>query len=323
LPPTESMKKLSRSDHMLQDFASFLYIQGVLSNAEDFSLVNPLPYASIIPVLDANVGIINYYNCLPTSVCYLLQSVRAEASYSFNYGETSVVFKNKTICAPGAGSIHVLDLHDIHAEFYIKKDVGRIKILDASLTCKSVAPDSRSEELKGIYAMSVYSSTTNRIVFSLASEEPVVLDFSGKSKINLYVPKSRLLIVSSKPSTKLFRDVATYSWVAKVKGGIKNTQALIEVLDPITLAFPTLFSDGCVLLELRNPEKLDYNALIKVYGYIDELTIDEATSYKPRRSILRLALPAHGVAKIKLCISTYLPRRSDIVRRIKSAEQVF
>ncbi|MEM3979719.1 MAG: hypothetical protein QXM55_03280 [Ignisphaera sp.] len=319
MPPTDSMKKLSRSDLLSQKFSEFLRIQGILREGNEMFFANTLPFTSILPYISGDLT--KLYHCMPLSLCLQSKNVNIENAYSTHISNAIISCREKLTYTMLGNDVYIYDVVNKVIGVFFGTKINRVKVLNTLFKCSTINLLDRISKLYGVYSASFYDE--KGVVLSVASAEPIVIDFINLQSMNIYVPKSALLLVSTnKLYTKLFRDVNVYSNIVSVKGSLRNTQALVEILDPISLVSAVDFDSGCVEIELINPENLDFNAIIKVYGYIDELTIDDLIKFKPVHNMVRIAMSMYSRSKLRLCISTYVPWRSDAFLRLKDFEQV-
>lgn len=313
------MKKLSRSDQLSQKFSEFLLIQGILREGNEVFLANTLPFTSVLPyVSDYSAEL---YYCMPLSLCLQSRSINIGNTYSIHLNNRAISCEEKLLYSQLGNDVYIYDLDNKVLEIFLNTNISKVKVLNTLFKCTTINLPDRVTKLYGVYAVSFYDK--NGLALSIASTEPIVIDFVSPLSVNIYVSKSKMLLASTtKFYAKLFRDAHVYSNIVGVKGSLRNMQALVEILDPISLVSAVNFDDGCVELELINPEDLDFNAIIKVFGYVDELIIDDLTKFKPTHSMIRIAMPMYAKSKLRLCISTYMPRRSDAFLRLRDFVQV-
>ncbi len=282
-------------------------------------LANTLPFTSILPyVSDYSAEL---YYCMPLSLCLKSRSINIENTYIIHLNNKIISCKEKLMHSQLGNDVYIYDLDNKVLEIFLNTKISKAKILNTLFKCITINSPDRDTKLYGVYAVSFYDK--NGLALSIASTEPIIINFANPLSINVYVPKSKMLLASTtKPCAKMFRDIHVYSNIVSVKGLLRNMQALVEILDPISLVSVVNFDNGCVEMELINPEDLDFNAIIKVYGYIDELIIDDLTKFKPTHSIIRIAMPMHAKSKLRLCMSTYMPKRSDTFLRLRDFVQV-
>jgi len=321
LPPTDMVKRLSRTDHRLENFTKFLSIQGVLTEGLENLYANPLPFSSTIPMIDKNI--VKFCRCLAMSLCLEKDVGRAFVGNTIDLGSAKLMSMDNFRYTARDEKLYIYDLSGKYIDLIIKREVEEIVLIDLDMREKriDVAKGTRLR-YAGVYALSVKMS--NRDTLSLASSEPMVIEDIGRLMYNLYVPVARVMVVSrNRTHVQMFREALMYSNIVMVTGKQKNVQPLIEILDPIALSKPIDFIEGCVDLEIVNPTNILYNTIIKVYGYIDEIVIDELVRFKPKYNVIRMSMPMNSKAKIRLCISSSIPKRADLVSAFKEISQVF
>lgn len=293
-------------------------MQGVLRDGNDDILVNISPHSSTIPITQD--GKAKLYYCMALSVCMPSTDMPVENDYVINYKNrviNSVSFLSRVGFSILGENLYLYDVVDNIVSIVMRNRVRRAKILNTTL--KNIEIDIEDKNtFSGVYGVSIIDE--KGVALSIASSEPIVIELNNQ-KIEASIPRAQLMIISSKTHTKVFRDIIIYNSIGVVKGFYRTTQALIEILDPITLGFVEGLDNGCVDLLIINPENIDLNSIVKVYGYIDEILIDDTTKFKPRHNLLRIAMAALSKSKIRMCISTSMPMRSDMFLKLKSFVQ--
>jgi hypothetical protein len=311
------MKKLSRSDQTIYKLRDFLIIQGIIRDGTEDVFLNTLPYTTIIPILYDNK--VKLYYCMALSICVPSSEIPLESNYFIDFANSKISSMDRVSYTRTNSNVYVYDVFDKVINIVIRSRIKKAKILDTTL--KNLDVDlSEGRKFNGVYGVSLYSE--KGLALTVTSSEPIIIE-GASQKIDVFVPKSRILIFSTTIHTKMFRDVLVYEKLGVVKGTIKITQPLIEILDPIVLGIVEEVNRGCIDMVLINTENIDLNTIIKVYGYIDELSIDDLTKFKPRQSVIRIAMPSYSRSKVRLCVSISMPKRSDIFIKAKSFEQVF
>lgn len=315
------MKKLSRSDHLINRFKEFLQTQGILGEGEEYVWLNPTPFSSLVPVADYVLNKVHFYHCLATSLC------TAEFSDSIVKGSTvqlldaTIMSKAEILYTLKKDVLYVYDLANTIINVVLREKIARMRFLDINLRCRSTdILSTETQRYSGVYAVSFFG---NKPLLTIASTNPVTLELKGKHLVTLYIPNSEMIMMSNNTYIQAFRSTYIQMNMIRLKGRIKNAQPLIEIIDPLTLTPSIEFSNRCVKILLLNPESISYNAMIKVYGYIDEIVIDNIVEFKPKYNIIRLALSRYSSTDVKLCVSTSIPKRSDMVLRLKGLGQLF
>lgn len=318
MPPTDIMTILSRADHIIHGFIVFLKLQGIISEGEENVLLNPLPFTALVPMVDNISEKIEFNHCFATSVCTTDSVDRISISDEISYNNIKILSTAKLMYTTKNGLLYIYSLNNAVMELIFRAKINNVKYLDKNFRSRSMSIRD-IKKYSQIYAISFLSSEN---ILSIASIEPFVLELNGKNIARLYMPRSNIVLVSdNKTYIQLLREIYIYKNIAKTKGSIKRVTSLVEVLDPITFATSMSFDKSCIDVYLLNSENLSYNAIVKVYGYIDEIIVDDMIRFKPRYSIIRLALPEYGATRVKLCISTYIPGRSKIVSLFQNSSQ--
>ncbi|MEM1915822.1 MAG: hypothetical protein QXW05_01105 [Ignisphaera sp.] len=321
MPPTDMVKKLSRTDHRVENFTKFLYIQGVLTEGLENLYANPLPFSSTVPMI--NEDIVKFYRCLAMSLCLERGEEKAYVGNTIDLGFVKLMSIDNFRYTTKDEKLYIYNLNDKYIDLIMKRKVEEIALIDLDMREKRIdIGKDAGHRYTSVYALSI--KMNNRDVLSIAFSEPIIIESIGESMYRLYVPMARVMAISrNRTHVQMFREVLIYSNTVVVIGKQKNVQSLIEILDPIALSKPIDFIEGCVDLEMVNPINISYNTIIKVYGYIDEITVDDLVKFKPKYNIIRIALPRNSKAKIRLCISSSIPKRAELLSAFKEVSQVF
>lgn len=317
MPPTDLVKKLSRTDHLITKFEEFLHVQGIIDrNNEEMLYANPLPYSSTIFAPTEN-NLFKLYRCLAMSICFEKSGKESLTTNSINLTRFKLMSSDKFRYVADKNKIYLSNIVDNHIDIIARDNVNEITVIDLEMRKRKISH--AYDDLSG-YVLSIKSSET----LSIGSAEPMVIKRTGTSIFRLFIPFSKLVLISEEETViKTFREILIYENMNIVKGIRRKELSLIEILDPLTIALPIDFDRGCVELEMINPYDISYNAIIKVYGYIDEIILDNLTRFKPRYNIVRIAVPMYHNAKIKLCVSTSIPNRYAIVSSLNEFLQIF
>lgn len=314
MPPTDLVKKLSRSDHIVQEFKRFLEVQGVIRDGLEKVLSNPQPFSVLIPVI--NGGEVHNYKCFALSICRQEAKAKPSISEEIKFAEMKITSTSRVNHVTTNDTLYILDLNDVDLWLFFWRKVHEIKVLENTFRVRNInlVDVEGADKFSSIFGLSFKG---HGFEISLASSDPFVLETRG-SCVRLRAPVSNILAISKgRTIVQLFRLVYVYKSLVELEGEVRMQQSIVEVVDPLTIAMTTGFEGGCVNMVLANPYPINFNTMIKAYGYIDEIAINGTSKFKPKHNIVRLSIPGFGRSEVRVCISTSIPKRADMMLRFK------
>lgn len=311
------MKRLSRTDYLIPKLKDFLVTQGILREGNENVFLNTAPYTTQIPVPYG--GNFKLFYCLALSICIPSQDVLPGYSNDIEFANSKILSRSSVNYVHLNRNLYIYRVFNEFLTILTRFKIEKVKILGVELN--SLEIDAKEcDSRRGVYAIFLRGETG--ISLSIAFSEPVIVDVM-RQKIDIFIPKSDLIIISTTVYTKVFRDVLVYKGLGEAMGKLRNTQPIAEILDPIVMGFVDDIDKGCIDMILTNPENIDLNSIIKVYGYIDELIVDDLAKFKPKQNIVRIAIPSYSKSRVRLCISTYIPKRYDMYLRLDLSSKPF
>lgn len=289
------MKILSRADRVRKGHTEFLLSNGLAYEGES-NVLNPLPYT--VRALINGRG----HLCYGLSICSKVTDTEEGRVREEHLQPLARLLQGSRDTPLSTRELFTAPLNVGNALliFGLEFNVREIMILrDAPLEVTRVIPPHEKVE-RSVRALTVVFEGGRAI--TALFHTPVVIESVGTRTVALYSPSTNVIEVSSTSPIEALRRylVSAYSFRANI---VSRYYPILETLDGFTIAVPTEFSGTAVELNLINPMDRALNAVLKAYrSLIRKVVFEGVTEYSYRHSVIRVAMPPHSEASLKLVL---------------------
>ena len=311
------MKTLPRSDFTLNEYVNFLKLLGIArSSMNSSAYVFAVPYS--LPLTIGNDILI----CYASTTCKRIHRIsNATSTLSISFKNMKIYSDRRMNVIPYKISEHI-ELLPRSSQSLIAlfiKDIERIQILKEDLSKYFIEELQAPNSASNVHSIMFVDITGNS--YSLAFSNPVYLHVHNKRVIEFSITKQSSIVVSERGNLiTAYRLILARKFIGTTSNLEIEKEPLLEYLDYLTLAFPVKIRDNCITYKVFNPYDRAVNAVIKVYGYIDTIHIDNVTEYNYKHSVIRLALDPREYSEIELCISSKAPRISYLKKAVNGLD---